>query len=168
MDALFNRRSIRQYTADPVSDEEIRFILDAAMRAPSAGNEQPWQFIIVKDPEIINEIPNVHPYAGMVRQAPAVILVCGDLNLVKHGEMWIQDCAAATQNLLLAVTTKGLGAVWLGVYPREERITGLRKLLELPDHVVPFALVPVGRPKEKKGPEDRYRADRVHQNKWGG
>jgi nitroreductase len=102
----------------------------------------------------------------MVKEAPLAILVCGDLDLAVHGEMWVQDCSAATENLLIAVQAKGLGAVWLGVYPREERIKGLRKLFNIPRHVAPFALVPIGYPGEKKPPSKRYKKSRIHYEKW--
>lgn len=166
MDAIFLRRSIRKYTKEPVSDADIKELLEAAMAAPSAGNEQPWHFVVIKDRAILDRIPDVHPYSFMIREAPAAILVCGDTDLATHGEMWIQDCSAATENLLIAVAAKGLGAVWLGVHPRQERAEGLRKLLGIPANVVPFALIPIGRPAEKKPPADRYNEARVHHDKW--
>ncbi len=166
MEAIFKRRSIRKYGKKPISDDEIKELLEAAMAAPSAGNEQPWQFIVIKDRVTLDQIPNVHPYSGMVKQASLAILVCGDMGLVKHDEMWIQDCSAATENLLIAVSAKGLGAVWLGVYPRKERIKGLRTLLGIPKTVYPFALVPIGYPAEKKPPANRFKKSRVHYDKW--
>jgi len=166
MEAILERRSIRKYTSEPVSEDMIKELLKAAMAAPSAGNEQPWHFIIIRDRAILDRIPSVHPYSQMVKQAPLAILVCGDLDLAMHGEMWVQDCSAATENLLIAVQAKGLGAVWLGVYPREERIKGLRKLLNIPRHVAPFALVPIGYPGEKKPPSKRYKKSRIHYEKW--
>lgn len=103
----------------------------------------------------------------MLREAPVAILVCGDLKLEKHVGYWVQDCAAATENLLLAVHAKGLGAVWLGIFPREERVAGLRKLLSIPDHVIPFSLIPVGVPAESKPPRsDRYNAIKIYHNHW--
>ena len=166
IEAIFKRRSIRKFKSNPVSDNDIEELLEAAMAAPSAGNEQPWQFIVIKDRATLDQIPNVHPYSVMVKQASLAILVCGDMDQVKHDEMWIQDCSAATENLLIAVSAKGLGAVWLGVYPRKERIKGLRKLLGIPKTVYPFALVPVGYPGEKKPPAKRFKKSRVHNDKW--
>ncbi|MDP8223500.1 MAG: nitroreductase family protein [Candidatus Lernaella stagnicola] len=166
METIFKRRSIRRYTSEPVSDEQVTAILKAAMAAPSAGNQQPWHFVVLRDPDIKNGVPDVHPYSRMVVEAPVAIAVCADMSLVSHAGMWEQDCAAATQNLLLAVTDLGLGAVWLGVHPREDRVAGLKKLLRLPDTVIPFALVPVGHPAESKGPADYYREDRIHQDQW--
>ena len=166
MDAILKRRSIRKYTGEPVPENALKDLLEAAMAAPSAGNEQPWHFIVIKDRAILDQIPRVHPYSRMIKQTPVAILVCGDLNLAAHGEMWVQDCAAATENLLIAVQARGLGAVWLGVYPREERMDGLRKLLGIPENVVPFSLIPVGYPAERKPPASRYKESRVRYNRW--
>jgi nitroreductase len=167
MDALFSRRSIRKYTGETITEEVLREILEAAMSAPSAGNQQSWHFIIIDDRKILNEVPTFHPHSLMLREAPVAILVCGDLQLEKHTGYWVQDCAAATENLLLAVHAKGLGAVWLGIYPREERVAGLRKLLAIPDHVIPFALIPIGHPAESKPPRPvRYNAVKIHHNHW--
>ena len=138
MEAILERRSIRKYTSEPVSEDMIKELLKAAMAAPSAGNEQPWHFIVIRDRAILDQIPSVHPYSQMVKQAPLAILVCGDLDLAMHGEMWVQDCSAATENLLIAVQAKGLGAVWLGVYPVEERVSDIRRLLGIPEGVVPL------------------------------
>jgi len=167
MKALFSRRSIRKYSAGAITEEVLRDILEAAMSAPSAGNQQSWHFIIINDRKILDEVPSFHPHSLMLREAPVAILVCGDLNLEKHVGYWVQDCAAATENLLLAVHAKGLGAVWLGIFPREERVEGLRKLLGIPDHVIPFSLIPVGVPAESKPPRpDRYNDAKIHHNHW--
>jgi nitroreductase len=155
VEAILTRRSIREYTAQAVSDELIKELLQAAMSAPSAGNQQDWQFVVVRNRQVLDELGRVHPYAPL-RGAPLAILVCGDLQRESHKGFWVQDCAAATQNLLLAAHAKELGAVWCGCYPREERAAGLRQLLGLPEHVVPLALVVIGYPAEKKGREDRY------------
>lgn len=166
MEAILTRRSIRSYTSDAVPDNVLKELLKAAMAAPSADNEQPWHFMIIKDRNTLNQIPTVHPYAKMIKKAPVAILVCGDLDLAVHGEMWVQDCSAATENILIAVQSKGLGAVWLGVYPREERINGLRRLLQIPNRIIPFALIPIGYPAEQKPPSNRYREDRIHHDIW--
>lgn len=166
MQALLTRRSIRKYTDEPVSEGTIQEVITAAMSAPSAGNEQPWHFVVINSRKILDEIPSFHPHSLMIREAPVAILICGDLGLEKHKGYWVQDCSAATENLLLAIHSKGLGAVWLGVYPREERVEGLRKLLGIPGHVIPFSLVPVGHPAEQKPPAERYNPLRIHHNKW--
>jgi nitroreductase len=166
LEDILSRRSIRKFTGEPVSENDLKEILTAAMSAPSAGNEQPWHFVVINERGILDEIPKHHPYSAMVREAPLAVLVCADLDLETRPGYWVQDCAAATENLLLAVHAKGLGAVWLGVYPREERVKGLSGLLGLPERVVPFSLVPVGRPAEKKPPADRYDPARIHFNRW--
>jgi nitroreductase len=166
LELLSARRSIRQYTGQEVSNEEITQVLKAAMAAPSAGNEQPWEFVVVRDRAKLDRIPTFHPHALMLKHAPVAILVCGDLNREVHKGYWVQDCSAATQNLLLAVQALGLGGVWVGVYPKEERVNGFRQLLGIPEHVVPFALIPIGHPAEQKPPADRFNESRVHYDQW--
>ena len=165
-EAIRTRRSIRQYADEPVSEDLTHQLLEAAMMAPSAGNEQPWHFVVIRDRALLDEIPSFHPYSGMLRQAPLAILICGDETLEKYKGYWVQDCSAATQNLLLEVHARGLGAVWLGVHPIDERVDGMRKLLGMPDHVIPFALISIGWPAEEKGSEDRFDETRVHQDRW--
>ena len=152
IEALNTRRSIRAFTSRPVSLDLVRELIRAAMHAPSAGNEQPWHFIIITDPDILSRIPDFHPYAGMMAEAPVAVLVCGDPRQEKHPGMWVQDLAAATQNLLLAAHAKGLGAVWVGVHPREDRIQPLRKLIEMPEPIIPFALSPWATPPKRPIP----------------
>lgn len=165
--ALFSRRSIRSFTDSTVSSDAIQDILEAAMSAPSAGNQQPWHFVVIQDRKLLDQVPDFHPYALMCRTASVSILICGDPTLEKHSGYWVQDCAAATENTLIAVHAKELGGVWLGIYPREDRVSGFRKLLGIPEHVIPFALVPIGYPAEQKPPRpDRFNELRVHQNTW--
>jgi len=166
METILSRKSIRQYTTKPVSREVINEILHAAMSAPSAGNERPWHFIVLTDRALLDEIPKFHPYSAMLKQAQVAILVCGDTALEKHKGYWALDCAAATENMLLAVHARGLGAVWCGVYPTEDRVLNLRKLLKLPDQIVPFSLIPIGFPAEEKEAGDRFDGSRVHENCW--
>jgi nitroreductase len=166
IDAILTRRSIRRYGDEPLPDLVIFELLRAAMAAPSAGNEQPWHFIIIKDRDALDRITQIHPYAQMLKEAPMAVLVCGDLELERHKGFWVQDCSAATQNILIAARAKDLGAVWLGVYPREDRVNGLRRLLDIPDGIVPFALIALGYPAEEKRREDRYNVDRIHLERW--
>ena len=114
------------------------------MFAPSAGNQQPWHFVVIDDREILDQVPPVHPYSKMMRQVGVAIVVCGNLQRERHQRYWVQDCAAATQDLLLAARAQGLGTVWLGVFPREDRVAGLRRLLDLSEYIVSLVLVPVG------------------------
>jgi nitroreductase len=136
------------------------------MSAPSAGNEQPWQFIIINDRKILDAIPKFHPYSQPLATASVAVVVCGDLTLEIHKDFWVQDCSAAAENILIAVQAKGLGAVWLGLYPREERVLGMQKLLGIPEHVIPLAVIPIGYPAEDKPPALRFNTSRIHYNKW--
>lgn len=165
MEAILTRRSIRRYTSNKVPSELITELLRAAMSAPSASNEQPWHFVVIDDRKILDEIPKFHPYSDMLPEAPMAILVCVDFIPERQG-FTVQDGSAATQNLLLAAYAKGLGAVWLGIYPLEERIEGMRKLTNLPNHIAPLALIALGYPAEKIPREDRYQPQRIHTNRW--
>ncbi len=143
----------------------LQFI-KAGMNAPSAGNQQPWHFVVINDRKILVEITNIHPYAQMLEQASCAILVCGDLDLEKHKGYWVQDCSAATQNILLAIADRGFGGVWLGVYPRQDRVEGIRKLLQIPERIIPFALVSLGVPAEEKKPRNKFKKERIRYNYW--
>jgi nitroreductase len=168
LEAIHTRRSIRQYRPEPVSEETLRTILAAAMMAPSAGNVQPWQFIVVTDPAKLALVKDVHPYVAMAPQAPLGILVCGDLRLEKYPGFWVQDCSAAMQNLLLAAHDQGLGAVWTGIHPLEERVVRFREIFELPEPVVPLGFAVIGWPRKPGRRKDRYRPARIHRNRWQG
>ena len=166
LEVILSRRSVRQYTQKGVPEEILRKLLEAAMSAPSAGNGQPWHFVVIREHAILDEIPEFHPYSTMIREASMGILVCGDLTLENRG-FWVQDCSAATENLLLAAHATGLGAVWLGVYPLEERVQGFRRLLGLPKEIMPFALISIGYPAgETSLPVKRYDPLKVHSNRW--
>lgn len=164
--ALHSRRSIRRYTEQAVSQEEVRTVLDAAMIAPSAGNARPWQFIVVDDAALLARVPDINPYAAMAPKAPLGVAVCGDTALEKYPGFWVQDCSAAVQNMLLAATGLGLGAVWTGIYPVKERVTGFRQLLELPDHLVPLAFIVIGRHSGEPDRKSRFEAAKVHHNRF--
>jgi len=164
--SLLTRRSIRKYDGRPVPKEIIRKLLSAAMNAPSAGNQQPWRFVVVNERKTLDAVADIHPHGKMLKHAPLAIIVCGELSVEKHKGYWVQDCAAATQNVLLAAHDLGLGAVWLGVYPREERMKNIGDLLNMPDGVLPFCVVSVGWPAETKEPESRYDEKKVHWNGW--
>lgn len=166
MNEIFTRRSIRKYTTQDISEEIIEKIIKAGMAAPSAGNEQPWHFIVINDKSILKEIPKFHPYSQMLNEAGYAIVVCGDESLQRHEGFWVQDCSAATQNMLLMAEELGLGSVWLGVYPVEERVKPLQDLLGLPESVIPFSILPLGYPAEWKEPADRFDKNRIHKNKW--
>jgi len=166
METIFTRRSIRKYTDQEVSDELINDLLKAAMAAPSAGNAQTWEFVVINKQEILDEIPKIHPYSKMVPDASKAILVCGNTKLELYNGFWPQDCSAATQNILLEAEDKGLGAVWLGIYPERDRAENFKELFKLPKHIEPFSLIPVGYPAQEKGKADRFTEDKIHYNKW--
>jgi nitroreductase len=166
MEAIYRRRSIRKYTKEPVPQEALREFIRAGMNAPSAGNQQPWYFVIIDRRDLLDAIADIHPYAQMLRQAQAAILVCGDLDLERHEGFWVQDCSAATENILLEIADQGYGGVWLGVYPRNDRVQGIRRLLEIPERVIPFSLIAVGHPAEEKEPKGDFREERIRHNRW--
>ncbi len=169
LDLILARRSIRRYEDRPVPDELVTRLLEAAMAAPSSDNERPWHFVLVTRRDLLDELAERHPYAGMLTGAPLCIVPCGDLDLVPEGEWgeyWVQDVAAATQNLLLAATALGLGTVWCGVHPEKERVDMVRGVLGIPPRIVPFCLIPVGFPAEHKPPRTQYDATRVHRDVW--
>ncbi|MGA2031119.1 MAG: nitroreductase family protein [Thermoguttaceae bacterium] len=166
LESIRTRRSIRKYLDKPVPEELMQNLLVAAMQAPSARNQQPWQFVVINDRAILAEIPRFMPNAAMAAKAPLAILVCGDLDLEKSEGYWVVDCAAAAENMLLAAHALGLGAVWCGVYPREHRMEGLRQLVGLPPNVMAHSLVVVGYPAEQVPPQARHRPERVRRNHW--
>jgi nitroreductase len=167
LDAIFTRRSIREYTSQAIPDELVHEILAAAMQAPSAGNQQPWHFIIITERKQLDALADALPFGKMLKNAQIGIVVCVDPELEKYLGFWVQDCSAATQNLLLAAHARGLGAVWLGVYPIEERVAGLKQILGLPEQVVPLCVVALGYPAAKpEPPAARYDESRLHRNRW--
>jgi nitroreductase len=160
---IFARRSIRKYTSEPVGESEIKTLLEAAMAAPSASNSQPWQFVVVTDRKTLDALAEAHPYGKMLFQAPLCVAVCGEPAASAH---WEQDCSAATENLLLAVAALGLGAVWLGVHPRTERVAAVRHVLGIPEGITPLCLLSIGHPAERKEPRTQYDEARVHRDRW--
>jgi nitroreductase len=165
---LFARRSVRKFASREVTEQTVRDILEAAMAAPSAVAKDPWDFIVVRDGTMRAKIAACLPNGKMLAESPVGIIVCGDIKRAHDNQVsyLLQDCSAAIENLLLAVSMLGLGACWLGVHPREARIAGIRGLLTLPEDVVPVAAVAVGWPADKTVPRTRYEEKRVHQGKW--
>ena len=164
--AIFTRRSIRAYTKQTIDNADIKLLLKAAMQAPSANNYQPWHFIIIDDKNILLEIPKFHPYAEMLKQAPVAIVICGDTTKEKNIDYISQDCSAATENILIAAHAIGIGAVWLGIFPKKDRVKSLSDLLALPEYIVPISIVSLGFPLQKKHAVDRFNPTRIHKNKW--
>jgi len=166
IEAIISRRSIRKYTGESVTDKQVETLLKAGMYAPSAVNKQPWHFIVFRDRKVIEEIIKIHPNGRMLENSDVAILVCWDENLQHDVGYGPVDCSAATQNILLAAHGTGLGAVWVGIYPRENRIKGIHKLFKLPEHIKPFSIISVGHPAEKKELPDRFKKERIHYEKW--
>ena len=168
IDNLFARRSIRSYTDRDVTKDQIRTLLEAAMAAPSAGNRKPWHFVVVRDAETRQQIAASHPHAKMVTQAPVCIVPCGQpsLSFADRPGFWIQDLSAATENLLIAAAGVGLGTVWCGVHPVAERVEEARRILGIPEDVVPLCYIAVGYPGEEKEPRTQYDEERVHWERW--
>ena len=165
---LFTRRSVRRYSGEPVTDAELRDLLEAAMAAPSAVARDPWHFVVVRGRAALDKLADVLPNGPMLRQADAAIVVCGDLARTHRNleSYLIQDCSAAVQNILLAASMLGLGACWLGVHPNEERMGPIRQQFGIPAAILPFAAIALGRPAEFPDPRTRFRAEAVHQGQW--
>jgi nitroreductase len=164
MNVIFTRRSIRRYSDKKVENEKIEKMLKAAMQAPSAGNQQPWEFIVVQDSGMLDKLSKFSPYASMTRHASVAIVFLANTENLNYPENWEQDMGAATQNLLLEAAEMGLGAVWLGVAPVQDRVKNIKNLFDLPEHIRPYSVVPVGYPAE--GVEnkfvDRFNESRIH------
>ncbi len=167
-DFILGRRSIRAYKDKEVSDELINTILEAAMAAPSACAKDPWRFIAVKDRDQLKKIADGLTHGKMIASAGVGFVICGDIDAAHDNQLsyMLQDCSAAIENLLLAAHILGLGSVWLGVHPREERIEHLRRLFLLPENIIPISCIAVGYPDEKKEPRTRFNKDHVHYDKW--
>jgi len=169
LDHIFSRRSIRQYTEQAVSREDILRLLQAGMAAPSASNRRPWEFIVVTDRELLGKLRK-----GLIfgrYRPPLAIAVCGNMRRALPGparDFWIQDCSAAAQNILLAATGMGLGSVWIGVHPIKPLAKVVSRVLSIPDHIVPLGVIYVGHPAETKEPRTQYDESRVSWQRHGG
>jgi len=167
MKEIFERTSIRSYRAGRIADETVEKLLQAAMRAPSARNQQPWEFVVIRKRETMSEITGFHPYATALLEADLAIAVCGNTDYcIKKDEFWIQDCSAATQNILLEAQHLGIGAVWLGIYPNTQRAKDLQNLLALPEQVIPLNVIALGYPKAPAVPKETFQPGRIHYERW--
>lgn len=170
LENIFARKSVRSYTDQPVSREQLDTLVRAAMAAPSGRDMRPWKFVVVDDTAVMDSLSRQLPYAKMLQEAAAAIVVCGDMSIVdKSGNPsvnWQFDCSAATQNLLLAAEAMGLGAVWTGVHPYEDRLAAVKRALILPEHIIPLNVIPIGYPKGEALPKDKYAAENIHYNGW--
>ena len=167
IEAIMTRRSIRQFTGEPVSDEHIEALMRAAMAAPSAGNQQPWRFVIARDPEVRARLAVATQYASPVGRAPLGIVVLADTRENRHPGYWVQDCSAAVENILLTAHALGLGGVWIGVHPVEDREAEVRAIVEAPEGFAALCMIAIGHP-ATPGPEvDRFNAENVRDERWG-
>ncbi len=166
LEAIYTRRSVRKYTDKALTQEEIDILMKAAMQAPSAGNGQPWEFVIITNKEAREKIAAMNVYANMAKDAPMTILVCGNLSRTKMPQYWQQDCSAVVQNIMLAAHAIGLGTVWTGIYPEEDRVAGFSKTFNLPENVLPLGAIVVGHPANDTPQVDRYDESRIHFEKY--
>ena len=168
LNCIFSRRSIRKYLDKAVPKEMLDDLLQAAMAAPSAVAKDPWHFIVVQDRETLNKIADILPSGKMLRKATAAFIVCGDINKanIQAESYLLQDLSAATENILIAANILELGTCWLGIHPREDRLSGIRQLFELPDNIIPMCGIAIGWPAEKPEARTRDRNERVHMEKW--
>ena len=179
MDVIMARTSIRSFTGDPVSREQLETLLKAGMAAPTAMNVQPWRFVVVTDKDKIAEVFGAGPRSGMFTTAGAIIVVCGETTFMRKpfgqpdapeteqpNMFWYEDCSAAAENILLAATAEGLGAVWTAGYPAMERIAPISAALGLPENVVPLCIIPVGIPAEEPAPKDKWKPENIHWEQW--
>ena len=169
LDVIFSRKSVRNYTGQVVRKSDLEILLKAGMAAPSGRNEQPWDFIAVTDQGILDRLTEELPYAKMLKKAGAGIIVCGQS--VHHSrpgskDLWDQDCAAATENILLAAESMGLGAVWTALHPYPDRQETVRRILNIPLEIFPFCLIPVGYPAGEEQPKEKFDPGKVHWDVW--
>lgn len=166
LEALKTRRSIRKYKEGKISEDIIKELLNCAMYSPSAFDYQPWHFIVIDKREMFDNILKAAAHAEMIKEASHAIILCGDKKLEENIGLLIQDLSAATQNLLLAAHTYGLGAVWVGIYPFEEIVKGIKEVFNLPENIIPVSMAVIGYPGETPEQPERYKKERVHLNKW--
>lgn len=163
---IMTRTSVRQYTDRQISADTLETLLKAGMAAPTAVNKQPWAFVVTTGRDALDSLATLQP---RLKTAAAAITVCGDMTRAIEGEgrdFWVQDCSAATENILLAAHALGLGAVWTGVYPIAERVDKVSRALALPDSVVPMCIIAVGYPVADQEPKDKWDPSKVHYQRW--
>ena len=169
IEAIKARRSIRHFLPTPLIKEQLEEIVRAGMAAPSAKNLQPWHFVVVTDKSLLQKLAKANPYAEMVAKAPLAIVVCGDMTKALDGDardFWIQDCSAASENILLAATGLGLGSVWTGTYPSEERCAAVSEVLGLPETLIPLNTIVIGYPDGEVTPKDKWQESNISYNMY--
>lgn len=164
LETIFNRKSVRKYTERPVEKEKLETLVRAGMAAPSSRDRRPWEFVIVTDRDLLDKMGDGLPLARMLKETKQAIIVCGDT--VKSENAWQLDCSAAAQNILLAAESMGLGAVWTAAYPYPERMKIIQDALQLPEHILPLTVIPLGYPTGIEKPKDKYNKKQIHYNGW--
>ena len=164
---ILTRKSVRQFTAEPVTEAQIDTLLRCAMAAPTAVNSQPWDFIVVTDRSLLDTIGTRYPNTRISSNVQVAIVPCGNMQktFAAAPDFWIDDLSAATENLLLAAHSMGLGAVWCGIY-HTDRVKGIQEILGLPEYIVPLCIVPIGHPAEDPEPKDKFKTENIHYNRW--
>lgn len=168
---ILKRTSVRSYEDRAVESEKVEKLLRAGMAAPTAVNKQPWHFIVITDKNQLQKLSEANPNAGMAAKAPLAIVVCGDMDKALEGdarEFWVQDCSAATENILLAATGMGLGAVWTGTYPSKERCAAVADVLRLPETLIPLNTIVIGYPDTEPTPKDKWKKQNISYNVYEG
>jgi nitroreductase len=165
-EAILNRRSIRKYKDQKISKENLDEILKAAMYAPSAMNLQAWHYIVIEDNTVLVETIKSIPYAEMLRQSAAAILVCGDSSAEKNESWLLQNCSAAIQNILLSAYGLGIGSCWIAIHGMDDVYKNVRAQFKLPENIVPVALISLGYPDEEVKAEERFKEEKIHYNNW--
>lgn len=163
LETIFARTSVRNYTEQPVSQDDLVTLVKAGMAAPTGRDIRPWEFVVITDRATLDSLSAKLPYAKMLVKAPAAIAVLGNVN---QSSYWYLDCAAATENILLAAQSLGLGAVWTATYPYDDRMKVVSDQLQLPDSIQSLCIIPVGYPKGNTKPKDKWTETKVHYNKW--
>ena len=164
LETIFNRKSVRKYTERPVEKEKLETLVRAGMAAPSSRDRRPWEFVIVTDRDLLDKMGDGLPLARMLKETKQAIIVCGDT--VKSENAWQLDCSAAAPNILLAAESMGLGAVWTAAYPYPERMKIIQDALQLPEHILPLTVIPLGYPTGIEKPKDKYNKKQIHYNGW--
>lgn len=162
MNSIFKRVSVRSYKSQEIEDSKLKLLLRAAMAAPSAGNQQPWEFYVVKDKGVLNQLSVASPFAGCAKKAPVAIIPCYQKEGLRFSEFAEIDMSICCENILLEATELGLGAVWLGIAPLAERMKTVKEILHIPQNLAAFAIIPVGYPAQEARPQDRYDEKRIH------
>lgn len=164
LETIFNRKSVRKYTTQPVGKDKLEMLVRAGMAAPSSKDRRPWEFIIVTDRELLDTLGNGLPLARMLKETQQAIVVCGDT--IKSSNAWFLDCSAAAQNILLAAQSMGLGGVWTAAFPYPDRMKIIQETLKLPDNILPLTIIPIGYPEGQEKPKDKFNAKQIHYNKF--